>query len=1009
MTYNQSEKLSHFDYRKLQEMGRVRCVPLLCVLNTKEKKRGGRRSAHVDLKKELPVLLAAACAVCLLLAGASFLIGGEGDGAAMPEMRILRVMTSNDNTCMPLDGEYLDWVEVANLSAQPVDLKGWRLYSGIDVRSGYVFPQKVLQPGESAIVYAGGQYASYYKGDAAVANFTLSADGVSLTLMNADNVACNSLDVPALAAGEVYALKNGEYVHCSPYEDLGAGLDLTEDLTPRYGGGVVISELMALNGSYIKDSAGQYSDWIEIYNGTGDAVNLAGYSLSEDETNRCRFVFPNVTLNPGEYKLVFASGGERAGSELHAAFKLSNEGERVVLFDAMGKAVSYIDYENLDADQSVVRQSDGSLSKTYMASPGQPNTRDGARSAIDPAYFAVETNALGLYINEVVCESDRKSDWVELINESGQPIDLTGFGLSDNPNRPRKWQFPAGTTVPAGGGLVVSLIGSNGDINTAISPYVANFALDLNSDESLVLADAHGEIIDRMLITEQRMDVSYGRASGESAYVYFTNPTPGAPNAGQYYRSCAREVEFSHLGGVQSGPVQLTLSAEPGMTIYYTLDGSEPSAASNVYAGPLDISSNTVVKAIAWNNNAIPSYARANTYIFGVSHTVPIVCVSGNSSSLTGSNGVLNTGEIGGGQNVYTEIYDAQGNQIISQGSFFKINGKSSRLQFDQKSFRLVAKDMFGDNRFRAELFADRDYDEYKAVVVRAAGQDNKTAFMRDVIFTSRAKNTSVMYQESEVVVAYVNGQFWGAYHLRERISPESISQFEGWSNPDAIDLLESNSYGAVQGSNTDFKNMMAAVAEHGVASDENLAALRQMVDVENYLEYVILQMYCCNPDLNNLRIYRNTEEDGLWRWILFDTDLGFRNPREYVTEWFKDGGYVGAITQQSNELFLALMQNPTARDWFLTRFGELLATDLSGPAVVADIIDVYSKLAPEMELHCQRWNWNVNTWDKAVTSLINRLEKRPAEIVAALAGQLNLSSDQVQHYFGEAMAKAGM
>lgn len=962
------------------------------------------------MKNEWSSLLIAALVVCLLLVGAQFLVGEDETAAGETGVRILRVMTSNNASCMPVAGEYLDWVEIANLSDKPVDFNGWRLAGGLDVREGCVFPEKTLQPDESVIVYAGNRPLGA-PADALFASFTLDADGASLSLYDSKNIPCDAVDIPAMAAGQVYALDPAAntYSARSPYEDLGVGMDLSDELRPAHTGGVVISELMALNGSSAQDSTGAYSDWIEIYNGSGADVNLAGYSLSEDETNRRRFVFPNVTLAADDYLLVFASGGERTSGELHAGFKLSSEGEHVVLYNPKGLPVSYMEYDKLGTDESLVRRAGGNVEKTFMASPGHPNTDEGARSSVDPEYLTPVPNAQQLYINEAASGVDTTCDWVEIINESGQVLDISGYGLSDNPNRPRKWQFPAGTKVPANGGLVVSLVGSNGSARDAISGYVANFALNAGGDESLVLSDAQGNIIDRMLVSSVRRNISYGRAAGETAYVYFTNPTPGAANGGQYYRSCAREVVFSKTGGIQDGPVILELSAESGMTIFYTLDGSEPSAASAVYTGPLTITTNTVVKAVAWGSNCIPSYSTANTYIFGVSHTTPIVCVSGNPSEISGPNGTLNTGEVGPGYDVHAEIYGVDGTQLVSQGCMLKVNGRSSRTMFDQRAFRLVAKNEYGDNRFRAELFEARDYTEYKSVVVRAAGQDNRLAFMRDVVFTSRAKNTSVMYQESETVVAYVNGQFWGAYHLRERITPESIAQFEGWDNPDAIDLLEGNSAKVVQGSNESFKKMMKAVETYGLASDENLAALRTMMNVENYLEYVMLQMYCNNHDLNNIRVYRSTEGDGLWRWILYDTDLGFRNDRDSVKEWCQGKGSVGSITQQDNTLFLALMQNASTREWFLTRFGELLATDMSSEAVLGKIQEVYNDLSPEMPLHCARWDWSLSSWQNAGEDLISYTQNQTKRIINSLIEQFRLTDAQAQQYLGAAMAKEGM
>ena len=320
-----------------------------------------------------------------------------------------------------------------------------------------------------------------------------------------------------------------------------------------------------------------------------------------------------------------------------------------------------------------------------------------------------------------------------------------------------------------------------------------------------------------------------------------------------------------------------------------------------------------------------------------------------------------------------------------------------------------MAKNVYGNNRFCAELFSRRDYEKYKSVVLRAGGQDHSYAFMRDVVLTSLAHDTSVMYQESETVVVYVNGKYWGVYHLRERICPESICQFEGWENPDAVDLLEGKDGIAVQGSSDNFREMMRFVKNEGVKSDENLAKLRTYMDVENYLEYVMLQIYSNNRDLNNVRMYRSTEEDGLWRWILFDEDLGFRSTGNSVRSWMTSDGEVGSITPQSNVLFVALMKNDEMRDWFMTRFGELLATNMSSQSVLAKIELEYNLLEPEMEMECARWDMSQEKWKSRVMDFAKEASTRTATIIAQLIDRFELSDEEAQRYFGTAMAQEGM
>src|SRR5688572_13330658 len=74
---------------------------------------------------------------------------------------------------------------------------------------------------------------------------------------------------------------------------------------------VVINEGSNKNYLSYKDEDGKYPDWIEIYNPGADTVHLQGYTLTDDISNPSRWVFPNVRLAPGEYKVVFCSGNDR--------------------------------------------------------------------------------------------------------------------------------------------------------------------------------------------------------------------------------------------------------------------------------------------------------------------------------------------------------------------------------------------------------------------------------------------------------------------------------------------------------------------------------------------------------------------------------------------------------------------------------------------------------------------------------------------------------------------------
>ena len=108
-----------------------------------------------------------------------------------------------------------------------------------------------------------------------------------------------------------------------------------ERLEPRRlldAGPLVISELSAINNSGLTDGDGEFSDWIEIHNPTAATVDLDGWYLTDDDENLAKWQFPDISMAPGQYRVVFASGKDRADpGELHTNFQLDGDGEYLAL------------------------------------------------------------------------------------------------------------------------------------------------------------------------------------------------------------------------------------------------------------------------------------------------------------------------------------------------------------------------------------------------------------------------------------------------------------------------------------------------------------------------------------------------------------------------------------------------------------------------------------------------------------------------------------------------------
>lgn len=97
-------------------------------------------------------------------------------------------------------------------------------------------------------------------------------------------------------------------------------------------GTIKINEVCPANSKSIKDKDGEDSDWIELYNSSNSPVNLMGYGLSDNSSKPFKWTLPDVTIQPKSYLIIFASGKNVVeNGEIHASFKLSADGETVVL------------------------------------------------------------------------------------------------------------------------------------------------------------------------------------------------------------------------------------------------------------------------------------------------------------------------------------------------------------------------------------------------------------------------------------------------------------------------------------------------------------------------------------------------------------------------------------------------------------------------------------------------------------------------------------------------------
>jgi len=108
---------------------------------------------------------------------------------------------------------------------------------------------------------------------------------------------------------------------------------------------VVINELMAVNSITAADQDGEYDDWIELFNITGNEIDLSGYYLTDSKNNLTKWKFPEGTSIAGfEYLIVWADK-DTTQAGLHTNYKLSSLGERVILLSPEVEILDKVEYD----------------------------------------------------------------------------------------------------------------------------------------------------------------------------------------------------------------------------------------------------------------------------------------------------------------------------------------------------------------------------------------------------------------------------------------------------------------------------------------------------------------------------------------------------------------------------------------------------------------------------------------------------------------------------------------
>lgn len=476
-------------------------------------------------------------------------------------------------------------------------------------------------------------------------------------------------------------------------------------------------------------------------------------------------------------------------------------------------------------------------------------------------------------------EDGDSSDWIEIHNPALTPLDLSGFTLSDDPELPQKWALPTGTSLLANGRLVIFASGKDRTTGTRLH---TNFVLSASSG-SLILSDPAGAFISGYLdYPKQRRDISYG-TNGVDPSGYFSPATPGALNANLLVGFVADTV-FSKKRGFYDGFFVAEISsATPEASIRYTFDGSKPSPTRGiVYTGSFLVTSSTVVRAIAYKENLVPTNVDAQSYLFTgdiINQTemnpaitdsftyrneiedalkaLPVVSLSFEEDSVFGPTGIYENPNLkgrGSEREIHFEYFDpSDPSDSIHEPAGMRIHGGNSR-EHPKKPLRIYFRDDYGDSRLEHDLFPDSRVRSFKSILLRGGGHDawtfdrrwDEATFIRNQFLHQLQRDMGQTSPHGRHVNVFLNGQYWGLYELQEFPHEHYNADHHG-GDPADWDVVK-HGQEVEAGDGLAWEGLIA-LARNGIASTEQYEAIQEYLDLENFADAMIQRIWASDED----------------------------------------------------------------------------------------------------------------------------------------------------------------
>lgn len=646
-----------------------------------------------------------------------------------------------------------------------------------------------------------------------------------------------------------------------------------------------------------------------------------------------------------------------------------------------------------------------------------------------------------LMLNEFLASNSRgaadpdfqeSGDWIEIVNLGPDVADLGFFALSDLPSSPARWTFPQGALLAPGEYLVVWA----DDHNVVGIAMHANFKLSAGG-ESLILYDLRNHrVADRVDFGPQITDVSLARIPDQTGpWIQTEKPTPGAAN--EYGKSGPPPV-FSVPSGLYAAPFSVDIATTSATEVRYTLDGSAPDAASTLYTGPVMIGATACLRARAWYADLDPSPVASASYFLNppADRAIPIMNIVIDPDDFNGPNGIYTNPDERGiewERPAHVSVMSPDGAQTYEIETGVRIHGGYSRTSLDKKSYRFYFRSTYGPDRWLLPWLTQTPLQEgVQQLVLRSGANDTflggstmLPTYIRDQLMRDWYTDLGQRAADGFFVALYINGAYEGLYNATERITDTFMEDTFGGEDWDIVkgSWDSTNKYftEAVDGDLAAWNEFLEWYDNHDVATETDYAELLSRVDVDNYLDYFMLNIVCQNHDWpHNNWITTRRRNDPAARWTFHEWDgewsVGLRPTgwQEDTLTWARGDNYYlqrqftmpplsllfdgNDIDPNATVAINGILDKPEGRRAFIAAVEEALNFELHPSATLPDVDRYDALIQTEIPREAARWAADAGA---SASTLIGRWNTGMADTRAFLANRPAYIRTLISDFFG--------